>query len=79
MPMTFVDRTTVIRLACQATILQYCRLATQSHRSTHARDFALFIEQANHRVRCIAIELAGMSTLQADDVATVFDHGALHT
>ncbi len=78
MSMPFVDRGAAIAFAGEAILGQFRWLAAQAHRATHARDLALFVQQADHRVRGVAIELAGMSTLQTDHVAAVLNDGALH-
>jgi len=47
-----------IRLAAAAVTVQLCHLPPQSHRAAHLRDVTLFIEQADHGMRRILIELA---------------------
>lgn len=68
----------LISALCNRIVDQVARLGSQSHGASQLGYVALFIEQADHGVWRIFVELGAVGPFKSDCVAPELDGGALH-
>src|ERR1035438_4986029 len=76
-PVAFVDFALAIRFIREARFDEAARPASQPHGAAEFVHTLQFPQLENHPVRRARIELGGIRTLEAADVARIFDHQGL--
>lgn len=79
MSVSFGDIESVVGCGGAASFGQSGGLGSESHGPAEVFDGLLFFEEADDWVFGIFMEFGGVGAWEADDIATEFDYGALHT